>query len=222
MSANYPTPAHSDLADGREGENARSAHPRERTRDSLIDHPRPAPPSCYHLPLLPHRYCHTTLATWTHLGRLHADDATFLLHRHCYHAVMLILPRRRHRAADATLLPLPHCRCGHTAAATLRLLHYPAPANATPTATVPADDTPAATAPPAAFTPANATPAASPTATATPAPDGRTSEPLSHCYLAARDTSPAAAMPAPETPTRSPSTPALKQQVNGPRTPPTP
>ena len=117
MSANYPTPAHSDLADGREGENARSAHPRERTRDSLIDHPRPAPPSCYHLPLLPHRYCHTTLATWTHLGRLHADDATFQLHRHCYHAVMLILPRRRHRAADATLLPLPHCRCGHTAAA---------------------------------------------------------------------------------------------------------
>jgi hypothetical protein len=31
-----------------------------------------------------------------------------------------------------------------------------------------------------------------------------------------------AAMPAHETPTRSPSTPALKQQVNGPRTPPTP
>ena len=45
-------------------ENARSAHPRERTREPLIDPPRPAPPSCCHLPLLPHRYCHTALATW--------------------------------------------------------------------------------------------------------------------------------------------------------------
>ena len=75
MSAIYPTPAHPDLADGREGEHARSAHPRERTRDPLIDHPRPAPPSCCHLPLLPHRYCHTALATWARLGRLYADDA---------------------------------------------------------------------------------------------------------------------------------------------------
>ena len=57
MPAIYPTPAHSDLADGREGEHARSTHPRERTRDPLIDHPRPAPPSCCHLPLLPHHCC---------------------------------------------------------------------------------------------------------------------------------------------------------------------
>ena len=140
MSAIYPTPAHSDLADGRKGEHATFAHPRERTRDPLIDHPRPAPPSCCHLPLLPHRCCHTALATWARFGCLYADDATLLLPRHCYHTAMLILPRRRYRAADAALLPLPHCRCGHTAAATLRLLHCPAPANATPTATVPADD----------------------------------------------------------------------------------
>ena len=99
MSANYPTPAHSDLADGREGENARSAHPRERTRDSLIDRPRPASPSCYHLPLLPHRYCHTTLATLTHLGRLYADNATLLRHRHCYHTAN----------ADTAMPTLPGC-----------------------------------------------------------------------------------------------------------------
>ena len=79
------------------------------------------------VPLLPHRYCHTALATWARLGRLYADDATLLLPRSCpatacmYHAVMLILPRRRYRAADATLLPLPHCRC--CAAATLLLPH---------------------------------------------------------------------------------------------------
>ena len=36
----------SDLADSREGERARSAHPHERTRDPLIDHPRPALPRC--------------------------------------------------------------------------------------------------------------------------------------------------------------------------------
>ena len=79
MSAIYPTPAHSDLADGREGEHARSAHPRERTRNPLIGHPRPAPPSSCHLPLLPHRCRHTALATWARLGRLYADDATLLL-----------------------------------------------------------------------------------------------------------------------------------------------
>ena len=45
---------------------------------------------------------------------------------------------------------------------------------------------------------------------------------LSLCHRAARDTLPAAATPASETPTRSPSSPALKPQVNGPRTPPTP
>ena len=45
---------------------------------------------------------------------------------------------------------------------------------------------------------------------------------LSHCHRAARDTLPAAATPVSETPTRSPSSPALKPQVNGPRTPPTP
>ena len=108
------------------------------------------------------------------LGRLYADDAILPLPRHCYHTAMLILPRRRYRAADAThLLPLPHCRCGHTAAATLRLvLHCPAPANATPTATVPADDTPAAAASPAAI----------PTATATP--QHRTAAPLSHSATA--------------------------------------
>ena len=37
---------------------------RTHARDPLIDPPRPAPPSCCHLPLLPHRYCHTALATW--------------------------------------------------------------------------------------------------------------------------------------------------------------
>ena len=134
MSAIYPTPAHSDLADGRKGEHATFAHPRERTRDPLIDHPRPAPPSCCHLPLLPHRCCHTALATWARFGCLYADDATLLLPRHCYHTAMLILPRRRYRAADAALLPLPHCRCGHTAAATLRMLHCILLANATPAA----------------------------------------------------------------------------------------
>ena len=154
MSAIYPTPAHSDLADGRKGEHATFAHPRERTRDPLIDHPRPAPPSCCHLPLLPHRCCHTALATWARLGCLYADDATLLLPRHCYHTAMLILPRRRYRAADAALLPLPHCRCGHTAAATLRMLHCILLANATPAAAVPADDTPTAATTPAASTPA--------------------------------------------------------------------
>ena len=57
---------------------------------------------------------------------LYANDATLLLPRHCYCTAMLILPRRCYRSADATLLPLPHCRCGHTAAATLRLLHLTA------------------------------------------------------------------------------------------------
>ena len=174
MSAIYPTPAHSDLADGRKGEHATFAHPRERTRDPLIDHPRPAPPSCCHLPLLPHRCCHTALATWARFGCLYADDATLLLPRHCYHTAMLILPRRRYRAADAALLPLPHCRCGHTAAATLRMLHCILLANATPAAAVPADDTPTAATTPAASMPAAATPAATPTTTATPAPASRT------------------------------------------------
>jgi hypothetical protein len=174
MSAIYPTPAHSDLAVGRKGEHATFAHPRERTRDPLIDHPRPAPPSCCHLPLLPHRCCHTALATWARLGCLYADDATLLLPRHCYHTAMLILPRRRYRAADAALLPLPHCRCGHTAAATLRMLHCILLANATPAAAVPADDTPTAATTPAASMPAAATPAATPTTTATPAPASRT------------------------------------------------
>ena len=79
MSDFYPTPAHSDLADSREGKRARSARPHERTRDPLIDHPRPAPPRCCRLPPLPHRCCHTVSATWVHLGRYHADDATLLL-----------------------------------------------------------------------------------------------------------------------------------------------
>ena len=160
MPATYPTPAHPDLADGREGEQARSAHPRERTRDPLIDHPRPAPPSCCHLPLLPHRCCHTALATWARLGCLYADDATLLLPCHCYHTATLILSRRCYRAADATLLPLPHCRCGHTAAATLRLLHRILLANATPAAVVPAEDTPTAATTPAASISAAATSAA--------------------------------------------------------------
>ena len=80
MSDFYPTPAHSDLADSREGERARSAHPHERTRDPLIDHPRPALPRCTcRLPPLPHRCCHTVSATWVRLGRYYADDATLLL-----------------------------------------------------------------------------------------------------------------------------------------------
>ena len=145
MSAIYPTPAHPDLADGREGERARSVHPHERTRDPLIDHPRPALPRCCRLSPLPHRCCQTALATWARLGCSYADDVTLLLPRHCYLTAILILPRRRYRAADATLLPLPHCRC-HTAA---WLLHCIVPANATPAAVVPADDTPsAATTPP--------------------------------------------------------------------------
>ena len=187
MSAIYPTPAHSDLADGRKGEHATFAHPRERTRDPLIDHPRPAPPSCCHLPLLPHRCCHTALATWARFGCLYADDATLLLPRHCYHTAMLILPRRRYRAADAALLPLPHCRCGHTAAATLRMLHCILLANATPAAAVPADDTPTAATTPAASMPAAATPAATPTTTATPAPASRTRATLHSATPKTRD-----------------------------------
>ena len=116
MSDFYPTPAHSDPADSRESKRARSAHPHERTRDPLIDHPRPALPRCCRLPPLPHRCCQTALATWARLGCSYADDVTLLLPRHCYLTAILILPRRRYRAADATLLPLPHCRCGHTAA----------------------------------------------------------------------------------------------------------
>ena len=59
---------HRDLADGREGEHARPAHPHEHTPDPLIDPPRPAPPSCCHLPQLQHRCCHTAPATWARLG----------------------------------------------------------------------------------------------------------------------------------------------------------
>ena len=108
---------------------------------------RPAATAC--------RCCHTAAAipfsrAWP---RCHyADDVTLLLPRHRYHtaAAMLMLPRQSYRAADTILLlacccqllPRPHCCC-HTAAAPLPI-HYPAPANATPTATVPADDTPAA------------------------------------------------------------------------------
>ena len=75
MSTIHPTPAHYELADGREGEPARPAHPHEHTCDPLIDHLRPAPPSRCHLPLLPHRCCHTAPATWARLGCYYADDA---------------------------------------------------------------------------------------------------------------------------------------------------
>ena len=176
MPATYPTPAHPDLADGREGEQARSAHPRERTRDPLIDHPRPAPPSCCHLPLLPHRCCHTALATWARLGCLYADDATLLPPCHCYHTATLILSRRCHRAADATLLPLPQCRRGHTVAATLRLLHRILLANATPAAVGPSKTHPLPLPhPPPPYLPLPHPPLhATPTTTATPAPASRT------------------------------------------------
>ena len=88
MSDFYPTPAHSDLAESREGERARSAHPHEHTCDPLIDHPRPALPRCCRQPPLPHRCCHTVSATWVRLGRYYADDATLLLPAtafHCHH-----------------------------------------------------------------------------------------------------------------------------------------
>jgi hypothetical protein len=153
MSDIHPTPAQADLADGREGEPASPAHPHEHTRVPLIDHPRPAPPSCCHLPLLPH--C---------LGRYYADDATLLLPRHCHHTAMLTLPRQCYRAADTTLLPLPHCRCGHTAAVTLRLLHRMS-ATCSPMPHPPLScPPPTAATTPAASTPAAATPAAFPTA----------------------------------------------------------
>ena len=108
---------HSDLADSREGERARSAHPHELTRDPLIDHPRPALPRCCRLPPPPHRCSLTALATWARLGCSYADNVTLLLLRQCYHTAILIMSRRCHQAADATLLTLPQCRCGHTAAA---------------------------------------------------------------------------------------------------------
>ena len=200
MPAIYPTPAHSDLADGREGEHARSAHPRERTRDPLIDHPRPAPPSCCHLPLLPHRCCHTALATWARLGCLYADDATLLLPCHCYHTATLILPRRCYRAADAALLPLPHCRCGHTAAATLRLLHRILLVNATPAAVGPSKTRPLPLPhPPPPRLPLPRLPLPRlPLSRPPPPRRHRPAAPVPHrhCHRAARDTSPAAATPA--------------------------
>ena len=135
MSTFNPPSARIDLAGDREGERARPAHPHERTRDALIDHHRPALPRCCRLPPLPHRCHHTAPAAWAHLGcsYMYADDVTLLLP---YHTAMLILQRRCYRAAAATQLPLPHCCCGHTAAATLRLLHCTLLANATPAAAV--------------------------------------------------------------------------------------
>jgi len=128
--------------------------------------------------------------------------------------------RRRHTAAAATMPPRPHCCC-HTAAAP------PHPARQCHSRRCrPVEDTPTAATTPAASIPAAATSAA------TRYPDHHrhagTGQPhpchsaLSLCHRAARDTLPAAATPVSETPTRSPSSPALKPQVNGPRTPPTP
>ena len=120
----------------------------------IYDHPRPAPPSCCHLPLLLHRCCHTALATWARLGCLYADDATLLLPCHCYHTATLILSRRCHTAAAATLPPRPHCCC-HTAAAP------PHPARRCHSRRCrPVEDTPTAATTPAASIPAAATSAA--------------------------------------------------------------
>jgi hypothetical protein len=132
---------------------------------------------------------------------------------------MLTLPRRCYRAADATPLPLQHCRCGHTAAATLQLLHRVVLANATPAAVMPAAHCcyhtrrlHACRCHTRRYTdrhrhagtgqqhPSHSTTATGPPVTPHP--------PLPR--------------PPPRPPTRSPSTPALKPQVNGPRTPPTP
>ena len=132
---------------------------------------------------------------------------------------MLTLPRRCYRAADATPLPLQHCRCGHTAAATLRLLHRTVLANATPAAVMPAAHCcyhtrrlHACRCHTRRYTdrhrhagtgrqhPSHSTNATGPLVTPHP--------PLPR--------------PPPRPPTRSPSTPALKPHVNGRRTPPTP
>ena len=51
-------------------------------RDPLIDHPRPALPRCYRLPLLPHRCCHTETPFAAAWARCHyaGNDVT---HSHC-------------------------------------------------------------------------------------------------------------------------------------------
>ena len=98
-------------------------------RDPLIDHPRPALPRCYRLPLLPHRCCHTETpfaAAWARcaLRRKRCHTLTLLLPRHC--ATVLALSRECQRdrfiifygqseAAGTTLSAvrdLPHWRPG--------------------------------------------------------------------------------------------------------------
>ena len=119
MSAIYPTPAHSDLADGRKGEHATFAHPRERTRDPLIDHPRPrlrpAAAIC--------RCSHTAAATPLSPHGPALAACTLTMPHYCCPATA-ITPPCSYCHADATGLPTPHCcRCHTAAAATLLLPH---------------------------------------------------------------------------------------------------
>ena len=109
----HPVP---DLADhGREGEHDRFAHPHEHTRDPLNDHPRPASPRCYRLPLMPHRHrAHTAAATpFSPPG----PAATTLTMSRCCCPAIAITPLLPH--ADATTPRLPGRRHHIAAAAKL-------------------------------------------------------------------------------------------------------
>ena len=93
-------------------------------RDPLIDHPRPALPRCYRLPLLPHRDTVRRRLGPLPLRRKRCHTLTLLLPRHC--ATVLALSRECQRdrfiifygqseAAGTTLSAvrdLPHWRPG--------------------------------------------------------------------------------------------------------------
>ena len=75
-------------------------------RDPLIDHPRPALPRCYRLPLLPHRCCHTETpfaAAWARchyagndVTHCHTHTAAAPPLRHCARALQRVSERSVH------------------------------------------------------------------------------------------------------------------------------